>query len=223
MKQTLLCLILLAIAMTQPSNAQDWAQLYYYHDANQKLSPPKKGEDRFVFMGNSITEGWNSITPGLFDNPQYINRGIGSQTTGQMKIRFWQDVIELQPTKVFILAGINDIAQNHGYVSLDEISQNILDMAQLARAQGIEVYLCSILPANFFPWRPQILPADMVITLNKMIQMHCRNNDYFYVDFYARMVNDEKGMQDAYTTDGVHCTEAGYRKMEEILKPYLDY
>jgi len=201
--------------------SQDWAQLNRYMDANRELGKPKNGEFRIVFMGNSITEGWNNVKPGIFDTPTYINRGIGGQTTGQMKARFQQDVIDLQPKKVIILAGINDIAQNQGFVAITEIAQNIRDMADMAMNANIEVVICSVLPANYFPWRPQILPADMVIELNALLKSHALETGCKYLDYYSEMVNDEKGMQTAFTYDGVHCTEAGYRKMEEIIKKIL--
>ncbi|HPF10136.1 MAG TPA: SGNH/GDSL hydrolase family protein [Flavobacteriaceae bacterium] len=203
------------------SFAQDWAQLNYFKEANAQLLPPEPNENRVVFLGNSITEGWLNVKPGPFDNPQYINRGIGGQTTPQMKIRFWQDVIQLQPKTVVILAGINDIAQNTGYIPVPEIAQNIEEMAELAKSYGIKVVICSVLPANVFPWRPQIYPADKVIELNALLMTYAKTHGHTFLDYYSSMVNDEKGMIAAYTTDGVHCTEAGYRVMEQMVHDIL--
>ncbi|MEZ4875403.1 MAG: SGNH/GDSL hydrolase family protein [Flavobacteriaceae bacterium] len=201
--------------------SQDWAQLDRYKAANEQLAPPAAHEQRVVFMGNSITEGWSQDSLALFKNPQYINRGIGGQTTPQMKIRFWQDVIQLRPKAVVILAGINDIAQNTGYISTEETAQNIEDMAQLAQAYGIKVVICSVLPAHYFPWREHILPANKVIALNELLKDIAQRNHVTYLDYYTPMVNDQKGMKAEYTTDGVHCTLAGYRKMEELVLPCL--
>lgn len=216
-----IAVILFVLTMANSIQGQDWANLQRFQQANEQLEPSREGEERIVFMGNSITEGWVNISPSLFDSPHYINRGIGGQTTGQMKLRFWQDVIKLQPSKVVILAGINDIAQNQGYVPLEETAQNIFDMAELAKAQKIEVVICSVLPANVFAWRPSIYPADKVIELNKLLKAYSEANNCVYIDYYSEMVNDVKGMKEAYTYDGVHCTEAGYKKMEQILKATL--
>ena len=207
--------------MSQKNQAQDWANLTRYKNANAQLAAPSEGEERIIFMGNSITEGWSQQSLNLFKNPNNINRGIGGQTTPQMKIRFWQDVIKLQPKAVVILAGINDIAQNTGYIPIEETAQNIEEMALLAKAYNIKVVICSTLPANYFPWRPHILPADKVIELNALLKTIAAKHQVTYLDYYASMVDDVKGMKKVYTTDGVHCTLKGYRKMEELIAPIL--
>lgn len=207
--------------MSYPQQAQDWANLNKYKEDNAQLGSPKAGENRIVFLGNSITEGWVQESLTLFKNPGYINRGIGGQTTPQMKIRFWQDVIKLQPKAVVILAGINDIAQNTGYIPLEETAQNIEDMVLLAKGYDIQVVICSVLPANVFPWRPHILPADKVISLNILLKEIAEKHQVTYLDYYTSMVDDKKGMKAQYTTDGVHCTLKGYQKMEELIIPCL--
>ena len=135
---------------------QDWANLNRYHSENEKLGKPLIHEDRIVFMGNSITESWSIIQPEFFNNRPYINRGISGQTTPQMLIRFRPDVIDLDPSLVLILAGINDIAENTGPSKVENIAGNIISMAELAKSNGIEVIICSILPAKDFPWNPKI-------------------------------------------------------------------
>ena len=75
---------------------EDWANLSYYKEENLKLV--REGiKEGIIFMGDSITEEWGRIMPEFFSNKQYINRGIGGQTTPQMLIRFRQDVIDLKP------------------------------------------------------------------------------------------------------------------------------
>lgn len=204
-------------------NAQDWAQLGYYKQANAQLTKPKPDESRVVFIGNSITEGWQQPELTFFSKRGYINRGIGGQTTEQMKIRFWQDVIALQPNCVVILGGINDIAQNTGYrIKVPEMAHNIADMAELAKAYGIKVIISSVLPSNIFPWRPHIVPADQVIALNKLLKEYAHVHGHVYLDYYSRMVDDQKGMISAYTYDGVHCNLEGYRAMEQIASEVLE-
>jgi lysophospholipase L1-like esterase len=201
--------------------AQDWADLNRFKQANAQLSLSENDENRVVFMGNSITEGWLQESLSLFKNKSYVNRGIGGQTTPQMKHRFIQDVVELKPKEVFILAGINDIAQNTGYISIPDIAANVVVMTCIAKANNIKVVICSVLPANYFPWRPQIQPADKVIALNILLKEIALNNEVHYLDYYTEMVDDKKGMKDAYTTDGVHCTIEGYKSMELLIDRYL--
>jgi acyl-CoA thioesterase-1 len=139
----------------------DWPLLAKYRDADKALPPPAPGEVRVVFMGDSITEGWGmkatATSPGrgeFFPGKPYINRGISGQTTPQMLIRFRQDVIDLKPKVVVLLAGTNDIAENTGKETREEIGDNIASMSDLARANGIRVVLCSVLPASDFHWHP---------------------------------------------------------------------
>ena len=203
------------------SKAQDWAQLNHFKQANAQLSPPQLGVNRVVFIGNSITEGWLQDSLSLFKNKNYINRGIGGQTTPQMKHRFMQDVVELKPKIVVILAGINDIAENTGYSPVPEIAANIEEMMLMAKANNIKVVICSVLPANYFPWRPHLSPAAQVIVLNKMLKQMAHKNEVVYLDYYTGMVNNKFGMKEAYSTDGVHCTLEGYKAMEPLIEKCL--
>ena len=137
---------------------QDWPDLDRYRAANAALPPPAPGENRVVFMGDSITDAWGRSTGIFFPGEPYVNRGISGQTTPQMLIRFWPDVIALQPRVVVILAGTNDVAGNTGPSTPEMIQDNFMAMADLATANGIRVVLASILPAADYPWRPGIDP-----------------------------------------------------------------
>lgn len=200
------------------SGAQDWANLTRFQAENEALGPPTSDEARVVFMGNSITEGWLQDSLALFKNPSYINRGISGQTTPQMLLRFRQDVIDLHPKAVVILAGINDIAGNTGPSSLEMISDNIFSMAELAESHGIAVILCSVLPARDFPWRPGLMPAKKVVALNKLLLAYAEKHQHIYVDYFSAMVDDNLGLQADLTYDEVHTTVAGYRVMEPLVE-----
>lgn len=169
-------------------------------------------------MGDSITEFWKSTDSSFFIPDYYIDRGISGQTTPQMLLRFRQDVIALKPSLVIILAGINDIAENTGPIPLEETLGNIISMAELARVNNIRVALCSVLPANDFPWRPGLQPAEKVISLNKMIRAYAQKKKLVYVDYYSPMADKHKGLDKKYTDDGVHPTLAGYKVMEPIVE-----
>lgn len=196
--------------------AQDWANLNKYQNENAKLKPLEPGQKRIVFMGDSITEGWPFLE--FFAGKPYVNRGISGQTTPQMLIRFRPDVIALKPAVVVLLAGINDIAGNTGPSTLEMITDNIFSMAELAKANNIKVILCSVLPAFDFPWRPGSFPAEKVVTLNKMIKKYADANGILYLDYYSAMVNDQKGLNAAYSGDGVHPNKTGYEVMNPLVE-----
>lgn len=202
----------------------DWAYLAKYGDADKEL-PPAKGEARVVFLGDSITEGWGqsgapaeSNRAAFFPGKPYVNRGISGQTTPQMLVRFRQDVVRLQPKAVVILAGINDIAGNTGKTTLDAIEDNFVSMGEIARANGIRVVLCSVLPANDFPWHPGLEPAPKVQALNAWLKEYAAKNDIVYVDYYSHMANSQGGLGPELSPDGVHPNKAGY----EIMAPLAE-
>ncbi len=202
----------------------DWANLSKYDESNKKLMNVID-ENRVVFMGNSITEGWSNFNPDFFiDNP-YVNRGISGQTTPQMLIRFKSDVVNLKPKSVVILAGINDIAGNTGPMKIENIAENIFSMSEIALANNIEVFICSVLPAKAFPWSPSIKNvAGKVITLNSILEKYCLDNKIQYVDYHSKMDDGNGGLKvPEHTTedDLVHPNKEGYKVMEEVISIFF--
>ena len=149
-------------------------------------------------------------------NP-HTNKGISGQTTPQMLLRFSQDVINLKPYMVVILAGINDIAENTGPISIEAIMENIISMVKLAKINNIQVMLCTVLPSNYFYWNPKLEPANKVIALNQLITSYANKNKISYIDYYAAMVDNDKGLSKKYSEDGVHPNLEGYKLMETIF------
>ena len=195
----------------------DWPNLARYREENSKVTPSAPNENRVVFMGDSITEGWGK-GPQFFSGKPYLNRGISGQTTPQMLIRFRPDVIALKPKVVVLLAGINDIAANTGPMTLSMTEDNIQSMAELARASGIHVVLASVLPARDFPWRPGMEPAGKVIKLNTWIKNYAAQNGFTYLDYFTPMVDDKQGLKTELTRDGVHPNPAGYAIMTPLAE-----
>ena len=199
-------------------NAQDWPNLGRFQKENAALPLPSQGENRVVFMGNSITQGWIEKRADFFKINPYINRGISGQTTPQMLIRFRQDVIALQPKVVVILAGTNDIAGNTGPSTLEMIEDNLASMAELAQAHGIRVVLSSVLPVIDYPWKKGLEPAEKIVTLNAWMQSYCEEKGFIYLDYFTSMANEQHGMKTELTYDGVHANVAGYKVMEPLVE-----
>ena len=199
-------------------NWAEWANFKKYASQNSKVSKPAPNERRVVFLGNSIFEGWLNLRPEFFAGKPYYDRGISGQTTPQMLLRFYEDVLALKPTVMVLKAGINDIAQNNAPYDQTHTINNIKAIAQLARANKIKVILCSVLPANDFRWRPGLEPADKVIALNVEIKKFADENNFYYLDLYSSVVDDKKGMKKEYSEDGVHPTVEGYKVMEPLLE-----
>lgn len=197
----------------------DWAWISRYQDADSALPAPAAGEKRVVFMGNSITENWYNMDSIFFRKNHYIGRGIGGQVSSQMLVRFREDVINLKPVAVVISAGTNDIAENRGPVSLENIFGNIVSMSQLAQANGIIPIIASVLPATDFPWHHGLNPAPKIIKLNQMLKEYTEKNNIVYVDYWSAMVNDKNGLKTDLSLDGfVHPDMKGYKIMEPLVQ-----
>ncbi len=199
----------------------DWANLKRFHDEDGSLAAPAAGVKRVVFMGDSITQGWvhNGVPPEPADPAKdWVNRGISGQTTPQMLIRFRPDVIDLKPSVVVFLAGINDIAGNTGPMTLEETEGNLASMAELAAAHGIKVVMCSILPAFDFPWRPGLTPAPKVVEVNTWMKAYAAEHGFTYVDYYSAMVDNRGGLPKNLSKDGVHPLPAGYAIMLPLVE-----
>lgn len=201
----------------------DWAWISKYQEANARLPAPAPGERRVVFLGNSITENWYNIDPTFFKKNHYIGRGIGGQVSSQMLVRFRDDVLNLKPTIVVIEAGTNDIAQNQGPISLQNIFGNIVSMVELAKVNGITPIISSVLPATDFPWHHGLKPAQKIIQLNTMLKRYAKRNHIIYVDYWSAMVNDKDGLKANLSLDGfVHPNLAGYKVMEPMVQVAID-
>lgn len=197
----------------------DWAWIAKYSEADSALPAPAAGEKRVVFMGNSITENWCNMDSLFFQKNHYIGRGIGGQVSSQMLVRFREDVIDLKPVAVVINAGTNDIAENRGPVSLQNVFGNIVSMVQLAQANGIIPMIGSVLPATDFPWHHGLAPAPKIIKLNRMLKNYAEKNNIIYVDYWSAMVNDKDGLKADLSLDGfVHPNMKGYKIMEPLVQ-----
>lgn len=200
----------------------DWPALARYQKANADLGPPKPGEQRVVFMGNSITEGWAPLFGSLFPGKPYVGRGISGQTTPQMLLRFRQDVIALGPKAVVILGGTNDIAGNTGPSTLEMIEDNVASMTELAKANNIRAVLVSVLPAADYPWARGRDPAPKIIALNKWIKEYAARAGAVYLDLHSAMADANGGMRPELSKDGVHPNAAGYALMAKLTEPAIE-
>jgi len=205
---------------------KDWPQLARYHDDNAKVISPAKNEQRVVFMGDSITDGWDGPNMGgFFPGKPYVNRGISGQTTPQMLIRFRPDVIDLKPKVVVILAGTNDLAGNTGPSTLEAIEGNLISMAELARTNGIRVVLASLLPVSDYEVRdgkPIVQTVrrapDKIMVLNAWMKNYAAANHLIYLDYFSAMVDGKGFLKDELSDDGLHPNAAGYAVMNPLAE-----
>jgi lysophospholipase L1-like esterase len=206
----------------QWNRLQDWAQLKRYADADAELGPPKAGEQRVVFMGDSITDSWPLAQS--FPGKPYVNRGISGQTTPQMLIRMRPDVIELEPKVVVILAGTNDIARNTGPITLKQIEDNYASMAELAAAHHIAVIFSSVLPVHDkgrTPQTPRRSP-ESIGQLNDWLKNYCAEHKLVYLDYYSHMLGPDGMLRTDLSADGLHPNAEGYKIMAPLAEQAIE-
>src|SRR6476619_1386281 len=202
----------------------DFGQLARYREADAQLGAPKPGENRVVFFGDSITDIWK--LQDYFADKPYVNRGIGGQTTSQMLVRFRQDVINLQPKVVVILAGTNDIAGNSGPISNEDIEANYASLAEIAKAHNVRVIFSSILPVhNYTPQSQDFFaqrPMDRILALNKWLKNYCEKNRIAYLDYFSAVVDDKGMLKRDLADDGLHPNKAGYALMAPMAEKAIE-
>lgn len=221
MKKLTVMAALSAFGAFAQTNAVDFANFAKYAQANAQLIAEPSHKGKTVLMGDSITEGWLPADPGFLAQNNLVDRGISGQTTSQMLLRFRNDVIDLEPKTVVILAGINDIAENTGPIPVSQIFANIQSMADLARAHNIKVVLCTVLPAAKFPWRPNIDPVAAVRELNQRIADYAREAKLPLVDYFTAMATPQRALKPEFAADDVHPNKTGYAAMEATLSKVL--
>ncbi len=197
---------------------QDWNQLGRYHADNLRLKAMPADPQRVVFLGDSITDGWRLAE--AFPGKPYVNRGISGQTTSQMLVRLFPDVIGLKPATLVVLAGTNDISRNTGPQTLEMIGQNFQAITELAQLHGIKVVLCGLLPVSDYTPRKQTErrpPAD-ILKLNAWLKEYAAKVNAVYADYFSATV-DEKGLlTDGISNDGLHPNAKGYQLMIPIVE-----
>jgi lysophospholipase L1-like esterase len=209
---------------TMQAKLNDWPQLERYRAENAALPPAAAGEQRVVFYGDSITDGWGRRpnTGTFFPGKPYVNRGISGQTTPQMVVRFRQDVIDLKPAIVLILAGTNDVAGNTGPMTAEMTEENFASMIDLATANGIKVIVASITPAFDYPWKRGLEPAPKIRAINAWLQTYCKTHGATYLDYYSALTDEQGGMKPGTSFDGVHPNATGYGIMTPLAQAAID-
>ena len=202
----------------------DFGNTARYAAENGKILPPVPGEQRVVFMGDSITDNLhNARMGGFFPGKPYINRGISGQVTGQMLLRFYPDVVALKPKAVVIFAGTNDIGGNIGPVPLEATENNLAAMADIAKANGIKVILATVTPVSDIPGRQGPLmtatrPPATILQLNSWIKRYAAAHNIVLLDYFTATVDANGFFMTGITDDGLHPTAKGY----EIMNPLAE-
>ena len=198
----------------------DFGELKRYRDSDAAMIAPKPNENRVVFIGDSITDYWKLADS--FPGKPYIDRGIDGQTTPQMLVRFRQDVINLHPAVLVVLAGTNDVAGVTGPARNEDIEANYASMAELARLHHIRVVFASLLPVNNYTEDSKesfaLRPRERILALNAWLKDYCAKNDLVYLDYFSAMIDDKGLLRRDLSDEGLHPNAAGYKVMAPLAE-----
>ncbi|HLY62893.1 MAG TPA: SGNH/GDSL hydrolase family protein [Terriglobia bacterium] len=201
---------------------QDWNQLGRYYDDNQKLEAESPQSGRVVFLGDSITDGWDLKRD--FPGKPYVNRGISGQTTPQMLVRMYPDVIDLHPAALIMLAGTNDISSNTGPETLKMIEENIQAITELAQHHHIKVILCAVMPVSDYTKNKQTVrrpPAD-ILKLNAWMRTYAEEVHAVFADYYTATADAQGMLKDGFSDDGLHPNVKGYALMAPVAEAAIE-
>ena len=202
----------------QALQKRDWAFLTRYAEENATVTTTPK----VVYMGDSITEFWARQRPDFFAPNNFLGRGIGGQTTSEMLVRFRQDVLEFHPKYVALMVGTNDIAENNGIISLENMMDNIISMCELAKANKIKVLLCSVTPCKEYPWRKEVDPKSKIPAFNALMKEYAdKTKGVTYIDYFSALTDGSNACKPEYTVDNCHLTNAGYEVLEATILKYI--
>ena len=215
MKKTFILIIFATMSFFGYS--QDWFGFNRYKADNERIIASGNYPE-VVFMGNSITDNWAYFHPDFFNSHNFCGRGIGGQTSAQMLVRFNDDVIDLHPKAVVIMAGTNDVAHNEYWVSPERVVDNIVAMCNQAQANGIVPIISSIPPCSEFPWRKEIKkPGQTIVDINKSLKAYADANGIVYLDYHSALTDENLGLPKTLSDDGCHPLPDTYFTMEEMV------
>ena len=215
----ILLMTMMAMGCLNMQAQNDFANFQRYYEDNQKVKNLPQEQRKVVFMGNSITQNWWSRHSSFFTDNGYIGRGISGQTSYQMVLRFYEDVVKLHPKAVVINAGTNDIAlNNHPYVE-ERTLQNIITMAEMAKANKIKVILTTVTPCDHYTWRPEVTNViEKIKSLNARIEAYAKSHKCLFVDYFSAMADERGAMREGISDEGCHPNVAGYEIMEPLVQ-----
>jgi len=201
---------------------QDWNQLGRYHQDDLRLEAGPHVAGRVVFLGDSITDIWNLKK--FFPGKPYVNRGISGQTTPQMLVRMFPDVIDLRPAAVILLAGTNDVARNTGPETAKMIEENFEAITELAQAHHIQVILCSLTPVSNYTAHPQTVrrPPSQILQLNAWIKSYAARVHATYADYYSALVDSKGMLRNGYSNDGLHPNDRGFALLAPVAEAAIE-
>ena len=194
--------------------AKDWPGLCHYAADNAQVLASGV-HPHVIFLGDSITENWKIGDPSLF-NATSLDRGIGGQTSPQILLRFYQDVVALRPRVVHIMAGANDILGNTGPTADQAIVNNIRAMIDIAKSNGIRVVLASITPSKAFVARPEFVLSPRIAAVNRQLVQLAEQRHVTYVDYAPPLADSDGGFAAALANDGLHPNRDGYALMRPL-------
>ncbi|MEC9456033.1 MAG: GDSL-type esterase/lipase family protein [Candidatus Neomarinimicrobiota bacterium] len=208
---------------------EDWQRDFYLKRIAQFKKMPI-GFNKIVFLGNSITEGGNDWNK-RFGVNNIVNRGISGDITEGILSRL-DEIIYYKPTAIFLLIGINDIFDNQPdkkNINSSQVEKNIIQIAENIQkdCRNTKIFIQTILPVDIqkhMNYNDRSLSSynsemvNQIIAINRLI---IGQNNFPVIDLHSAFVDERGLMNKAYTTDGVHLNDIGYKAWVKYVNNYV--
>ena len=143
---------------------------------------------------------------------QVVNRGVNGQRSDEIRARFERDVLAERPGAVIIIAGVNDVYQGR---TVDEVTAQLAAMYACAAEARIPVVAGSILPYN-------TATPDENARMRRINDWIRRQPGVAFADTRTAVAASDDPDRLFDSSDGLHPTPAGYRRMADAIRPALE-
>lgn len=192
-------------------------------------NPPPKTNSRvrLVFFGDSRAASW--LSPDM-EGYEFINRGIGSQTSIQTLQRFEQHIKPLEPDIVLIQVGVNDLKTiplfpQRKELTLADCKTNIQQIVEQSKALGAVVILTPILPVGEIPLERKPFWSDDVGLAIKEVNTYINSlasENVIIFDPFSILVDEKGVVKPEYSKDELHLNSQGYKVLNQELIQFLN-
>mgnify|MGYP004494787667 FL=1 len=206
---------------------------YLFFDHSEKVKVVTKKEEvvekvvdnNYLFLGDSITEQYDLKE--YYEDYPVVNSGVSGDYTSSIVENMKKRVYDYNPSKVFLLIGINDLRNRKDVSEIVSNTKEIIKLIKENRPYS-EIYLESIYPINKTDddkisdsVRDIEFDNEKIIEVNDLLKDLAKDEKITYVDLYNKLIDDDGNLNISYTKDGLHISSEGYECITKELMKYI--
>jgi beta-glucosidase len=208
-------------AVTPVEQTADWAVKWWgpRHDAvNERL---KKGNVNLLFIGDSITHGWENTGKEIWDayyaKRNAVNMGFGGDRTQHVLWRLDHSNFEnISPKLAVVMIGTNNSHGNDN--TAEEIADGIIAICHQLRTKlpKTKILLLAIFPRNPKPSTQRQKNAEASLLASRIAD----GKMIYYLDINSSFLTDD-GLLSKNIMPDLHPNKTGYKIWAESMEPKI--